>query len=213
MLALSQASHTTPAKPMARPNAREAVSLSFSHSHAISAPNSGVVALNIDDSPPVIASTARPKQTNGTAELVMPTSRIGFQCTRRAPSWPRQASSGSRNAAAPATRTKASATGPNSAAPMRMNKNDAPQIAASVTSSARRQPSCGCFQRLRVLLPVRFERQQRLLAMQAAGVAGERAVMAEHAVAGDDDAHRIAAYRRTHGAHGLRRTDASAIRR
>src|SRR5262245_23181294 len=44
--ALSQASHSTPAKPITRPTMRHGVSRSRSHSQAISAPHSGVVALN-----------------------------------------------------------------------------------------------------------------------------------------------------------------------
>jgi len=44
--------------------------------------------------------------------------------------------------------------------------------------------------------------EQPALAGQAAAVAGERAVGADHAVAGDDDADRVAAVGQAHGAGG-----------
>jgi hypothetical protein len=47
----------------------------------------------------------------------------------------RQASSGSSSTLAPAARTKTSASGPNSGAPTRMNRNDAPHSAASSSNS------------------------------------------------------------------------------
>src|ERR1700761_1366909 len=49
--------------------------------------------------------------------------------------------------------------------------------------------------------------QQRLLAVQAAGVAGQRAVLADDAVARHDDGDRIASYRRAHRARGLRASE------
>ncbi len=57
-LAPSHASPTTPAKPIARPAIRGAVSRFFSHAHAISAPNSGEAALKIAASPAEIDSAA-----------------------------------------------------------------------------------------------------------------------------------------------------------
>ena len=57
-LALSHASQATPAKPSTRPAMRDALSLSFSHSQATTAPNSGVAALKIDISPAVTDSAA-----------------------------------------------------------------------------------------------------------------------------------------------------------
>ena len=77
-LALSHASHSTPAKPIARPSTREGVNRSFSQIHAISAPHSGVDALKIDDSPAVIDSAAKLKHRKGSAEFRMPTMKIGF---------------------------------------------------------------------------------------------------------------------------------------
>ena len=49
--AVSHASHSTPAKPIARPAMRAGVSRSFSQSHAITAPKSGEAALKIAASP------------------------------------------------------------------------------------------------------------------------------------------------------------------
>ena len=57
-LALSHASQSTPAKPITRPAIRSGVSLSFSHNHAINAPNNGEAALKIEDRPAVIDSAA-----------------------------------------------------------------------------------------------------------------------------------------------------------
>ena len=57
-LTLLHASPTTPAKPMARPAMRSRVSRSFNQSQAMKAPNSGAVALKIDDRPAVIDSSA-----------------------------------------------------------------------------------------------------------------------------------------------------------
>jgi hypothetical protein len=51
------------------------------------------------------------------------------------------------------------------------------------------------------LLKCAFEFQQGGFAVQAAGIARERAVGAQHAVAGHDDADRVAPDRRAHGAH------------
>ena len=55
---LDPASPTTPTKPIARPSTRSGVSRSFSHSQAMTAPNSGVAALKIADRPAVIDSSA-----------------------------------------------------------------------------------------------------------------------------------------------------------
>src|SRR5574343_1045107 len=48
---------------------------------------------------------------------------------------------------------------------------------------------------------VAFEFEQSLLAPQAAGVTSELAVAAQHAVAGHDEADRVASHGRAHGAH------------
>ena len=55
----------------------------------------------------------------------------------------------------------------------------------------------------------RFERQQRALAVEAAGVAGQRAAAADDPMARHDDRQRIAAGRSTRRAH-RRRTSAPA---
>src|SRR6185369_11351017 len=115
-----------------------------------------------------------------------------FQCARSTESWPRMRSSGSRNSVAPATRTAASATGPNSAAPMRMKRNEPPHSAARAISSPRsddfKTTPCGSDGHA-------LERKQRALAIDAAGIAGEVAVVADHAMARHDDRHRVLADR------------------
>jgi hypothetical protein len=55
---LSPASQSTPAKPTARPASRQPPGRSFSQAQAMSTPHSGVVALKMADSPPVMASAA-----------------------------------------------------------------------------------------------------------------------------------------------------------
>jgi hypothetical protein len=55
---LSQASKSTPPKPMARPAMRVGVRRSLSHTQAITAPNRGVAALKIDDNPAVMDRAA-----------------------------------------------------------------------------------------------------------------------------------------------------------
>ena len=114
---------------------REALGLSFSQSQAINAPNMGTVALRIDDRPVVIDSRANAKHANGMPELSIPTRNIFRQCVLNSGSRPRSQTSGSRNRAAIVTRTAAVGSGPNSTVPMRMNKNDEPQMAASKTKS------------------------------------------------------------------------------
>src|SRR5659263_306081 len=75
-LALSQASNATPAKPMISPSTREALGLSFSQAHAISAPNMGTVALRMAASPVLMDSSANEKQANGTPELSRPIKNV-----------------------------------------------------------------------------------------------------------------------------------------
>ena len=87
--------------------------------------------------------------------------------------------------------------------------NDALQITASATSRARSAPANACGVALTrcdgEAAAIRFEREQRLLAREAARVAGQRAVAPTIAVAGDHDRHRIAAVRRADRAHRRRR--------
>ena len=48
-----------------------------------------------------------------------------------------------------------------------------------------------------------------LLALESAGIAGQRAVAADHPVTGHENRHRITADRRTHRPHSRRRSDLS----
>ena len=120
---------------MTSPTMRQAVGLSFSQAQAISAPNIGTVAFRMDDSPVLMDSSAKAMQANGMPELSRPTTKVRRQCLRSSGSRPRSHTSGSRNSAAIATRTAAVGSAPNSTAPMRMNRNDEPQMAASSTKS------------------------------------------------------------------------------
>ena len=61
---------------------REPSGRSLSQTQATSAPNSGTVALRIDDSPVVMDSRAKAKQANGMPELSRPTRNTAFQCWR-----------------------------------------------------------------------------------------------------------------------------------
>ncbi len=57
-------------------------------------------------------------------------------------------------------------------------------------------------------IAVAFVRQQRMLAPQAAAKTGERGVIADDAMAGDDDGNRIAAHGLRQGPDGARPADA-----
>ena len=128
---------------MASPSQREAPSRSPSHNQAISAPQIGTVALNTDISAVLSASAETAYSRKGSAELTTPTPAIAAPCVRQAAPWPLSSISGTSSSAAPATRTKARATGPNSAAPRRMNRKLAPQMAASSKrSSVSRRVMC-----------------------------------------------------------------------
>ena len=134
-LAASQASMATPAKPMSSPRMRERVGLSLSQSQATTAPNMGTDAFKMADNPVLIDSSANAKQANGMPELSMPMKATFFQCLYNSGSKPRSHTSGIKNNAATATRIAAVGSGPNSTTPMRVNKNDAPHMAASRTKS------------------------------------------------------------------------------
>ena len=125
----------TPPKPIARPTMRVAFGRSFSHAQATSAPNSGTVAFKIDDRPMEIDKSAKVKQAKGIAEFKRPIDKASFQCVRKSGSRPRIASSGISISAAMPTRRPAVGSAPNSKVAMRMNINDAPQIAANNTNS------------------------------------------------------------------------------
>jgi hypothetical protein len=92
-LASSHASIATPAKPTTRPSAREAAGLSFSHTQATSAPNSGTVALRMADRPVVMVVTAKANSANGAPELSAPMVKIGLPVLAQLRSEPAQQAS------------------------------------------------------------------------------------------------------------------------
>ena len=130
-----QASSATPTKPSASPAQRSRLMRSPSHSQATSAPNSGTVALRIDVSPVAMCITAQANSANGIAELMSPANSTGRQWRRSAGHSPRCSRKGQRNRAAISTRSPAMGSGPNSAAPRRMKRNDAPHKLDSNTNS------------------------------------------------------------------------------
>ena len=129
------AKSATPTKPSARPSQRSRLMRSPSHSQATSAPNSGTVAFRIDVSPVAMCMTAQENKANGMAELTTPASKMGRQCWRSAGHCPWRSSTGHSSAVASATRRPAVAMGPNSAAPMRMKRKEAPHKEARKTNS------------------------------------------------------------------------------
>ena len=74
-------------------------------------------------------------RANGRPEFNMPSSSNLCRCRNKSDHKPRNNSRGSKNTAATATRTPAVGSAPNSAAPKRMNKNDAPHSADSKINS------------------------------------------------------------------------------
>jgi len=114
--ALSAASSSTPPKPTASPEVRQAPSLSPSHRAPINAVKIGTVALRMDASPAVIDSMAQAISTKGSAELNTPISAMPVACWRSTPCCPRRISKGARQSAATATRNQISGTGPKAGA-------------------------------------------------------------------------------------------------
>jgi hypothetical protein len=102
---------------------------------ATSAPNIGTVAFSTAARPLLMVRSAKQKSANGMPEFSTPMAIDAFQCCPSAAPWPRRNKSGSRNSVATATRTAAAGRAPNSAAPMRMKRKDAPQSAPSSTRS------------------------------------------------------------------------------
>ena len=88
MPALSEASSTTPAKPIASPAMRDPAGRSLSQAQATSAPNSGTVAFRMADRPVVRYSSAKAKQANGRPEFSTPTKNTDFQWRRSCGPWP-----------------------------------------------------------------------------------------------------------------------------
>lgn len=109
--------------------------LFLSQNQATTASNVGTVAFRMADKPVVMDSSANEKHTNGMLELNRPTRNTRPQFFISAGSSPRSSTSGSKKATAIATRTAAVGSGSNSSVPMRMNKKDEPQMAASKTKS------------------------------------------------------------------------------
>ena len=114
---------------------REPAGRSRNQAQATSAPNIGVVALSTAARPLLMLSRAKQKSANGRPELKTPTAKLAFQCFAMVGPWPRSSAMGNRNSEAMATRTAAAGRAPNSAAPMRMKRKDAPQSAPSSTRS------------------------------------------------------------------------------
>src|ERR1041384_1814167 len=81
-------------------------------------------------------------------------------------------------------RSSAVSTGPRAGALIRVNRNDAPQIAAS---SSRRAAS------VRRMLALLFQREELALALQSPGVAAHAAVGPHRTVAGHGKRHRVGA--------------------
>ena len=86
--------------------------------------------------PAVSARVATPSSTNGIAELSVPTTSSRPALPRSSPPLPCHSSTGSSVAAPIAQRTSISESGPNSGAATRMNRKEAPQIAARARNSA-----------------------------------------------------------------------------
>src|SRR5690349_3781985 len=111
------------------------------------------------------------------------------------------------------TRDVATHTGPSTGARTRMKTNDALQMTASTSSRAvsavRISAACLAANSCRALSELerwparmaRLEREQRALAIETAGVAGQRAAASHDAMARDDDRQRIATRRGARGAH------------
>ena len=128
----------TPTKPINKPSDRNPPGRSLSHSQATSAPDSGTVAFKMAERPVAMCSTANAYSAKGSAEFSRPTNRIAPARWRNCSQTPGSKNTGSKNKVPKATRKPAVGTAPNSAAPRCMNKNDAPQSAASKTNSAMR---------------------------------------------------------------------------
>ena len=103
----------------------------------MAAAHSGVAALKMADSPALMASSATPYSTKGSAELTTPSHAMARQWARSAAPWPCHSNTGNRNIAAPRQRSAASAIGPNSGTLRRINRNDAPHSAANASNSER----------------------------------------------------------------------------
>ena len=131
---LLPASTTTPMKPAASATPRRALIFSPKNTTATSAVNNTAIALQIAPTPAGARCAAHANSTNGIAELIAPISASSghFLAGNSARSRHRN---GSSTAAPSASRISTSANGPKSGAATRMNKKDAPQIAASTVSS------------------------------------------------------------------------------
>src|SRR5687767_15306239 len=102
---------------------------------ATSAVKSTVVLFAIALTPAGARVAAQANNTNGIAEFIAPIAMSRGQ--RRTGSSRRASQTNGSSASAPnASRTEASGSAPNSGAATRMNRNDAPQIAASASSSS-----------------------------------------------------------------------------
>ena len=204
-----------PAKPIARPATRAGVIRSPSQSQAMTAANSGDAELKI-------AEHAGADRDRRVGEAEERQGGVGHADARRsaasagAAGRDRRAPRAAARAAASrrATRSAAIATGPNCRhGDAHEEEGRRPRCAARTISSATSRglnasPSAPA--RARVGRVRGLEPEQRGLALQAAGVAGEGAVAAEHAVAGHDHRDRVAADGGADRAPGGRRAELAA---
>src|SRR6478672_6022545 len=126
---------TTPAKPTSSDTTRVRPIFSPKNRKPTSAVNNTVIALAIAPMPAGARSAPQANSMNGTAELVAPISaslghNVSGNCARL------RHRNGSSTSEPNASRTSTSASGPKSFAAMRMNRNDAPQMAPSTPSSS-----------------------------------------------------------------------------
>ena len=137
-------SATIPSTPSARPNHCGFVKVVLSQISPITAAHSGVPALINDENPAVNDSAAYANRVNGMAAFVIPTIASGRAAASDGAKPSRMKTNGNKHNAAMPERSPIKANGPNSGAPMRINRNDAPQIAASKKKSMRSRRLKGC---------------------------------------------------------------------
>src|SRR5439155_12455696 len=170
----------------------------------MSAPKNGLVALRIAAAEALMYCSAKQKSAKGNAEFTTPTMRYPRQCAESG-GMERRASESAKSATkASATRENASHNGPSAGTATRMNANEPPQTAAS---NSNRAASPGAIDSVGAGVCPRAAAglgdpecelatagvgalvlEQPLLAPQPAAVPGQRAVGADHAVTGHDEA-------------------------
>ena len=104
---------------------------------ASSATQIGTVAFAIAATPESMCSCPHAISVNGTALLMMPSANARHPARRRRPTVPRAAIRPTSTSDATTTRPAISVVGARSSSAISMNMNEAPQIAASESSSVR----------------------------------------------------------------------------